>query len=155
MSTSKVLVALDNIRSVYNVGSFFRSADGSGVVEKLILGGYTPAPPRRDIAKTALGAEQVVPFTVVKDLKAELLRLQAEGYTLVAIEQTAQSINLADYVYPERVCLILGNEVDGVSPSILEICAAHVELPMRGMKRSLNVSVTAGIVLYDLARKGF
>lgn len=150
----KTIVFLDRIRSLYNVGAFFRTADGSGVVEKIILSGYTPVPPRREISKTALGAEQIIPFESPDDPIQYLKNLKKRGYTLVAIEQTAHSVDYTQYHYAERCCLIFGNEIEGVGSDILKIVDACVEIPMRGQKKSLNVAVAGGVILYAVAQQG-
>jgi tRNA G18 (ribose-2'-O)-methylase SpoU len=146
-------IILEDIRSAYNVGAIFRTADGAGVA-KVFLTGYTPEPidrfgrPQAEIKKTSLGASETMPWEEVESLPALIKKLQAEGVTVVAVEQGEGSVMLADFVEPENVAYILGNEVDGVSK---EACAAadmKVELPMLGAKESLNVSVTAGIVMY-------
>ncbi len=133
----------------------FRTADGAGV-SKIYLGGFTPAPVDRfgreqsEIAKTSLGAKDTVAWEQVEvgnELKL-ISNLKAEGYTVVAIEQTPKSISINDFKVPEKVAYILGNEIVGVQQVYLENCDEVVEIPMQGMKESLNVSVTAGIVLF-------
>jgi tRNA G18 (ribose-2'-O)-methylase SpoU len=144
---------LEDIRSAYNVGAMFRTADGAGVT-KVFLIGYTPAPLDRfgrvqaEIEKTSLGASQVIPWEQVATTNEVIERLQSEGVIIVAVEQTPTSISLKDFVVPPHVAYIVGNEVTGVSGEALTLADAIVELPMLGQKESLNVSVTAGIVLY-------
>lgn len=146
---------LDNIRSAHNVGSIFRTADGAGV-GKIYLLGYTPTPVDRfgreqpEIAKTSLGASREVEWEQVENGggPALLARLKAEGFTVIAVEQTPNSIHLDDFSVPAKVCYIFGNEVDGVSKELLDLADGVVEIPMRGSKESLNVSVAAGIVLF-------
>ncbi len=153
------IVVLDNIRSAQNVGAIFRTSDGAGV-EKIILAGYTPAPIDRfgrtqpAIAKTSLGATESVAWESCtnEELVDRLQTYRTQGYQLVAVEQGAGSVSLYDFIEPEQVVYIFGNEVDGVSPDILSIADTLLELPMRGMKESLNVSVTAGIVLYHTGK---
>lgn len=148
-------VILDNIRSAYNVGSILRTSDGAGAA-KIFLVGVTPCPVDRfgrtqpEIAKTSLGAAAVVPWEHVSDEEAVLLvrRLQSEGVTVVAVEQTLNSISLDDFKVPDEVAYILGNEVDGVSEALIKESDMVVEIPMAGEKESLNVSVAAGIVLF-------
>jgi tRNA G18 (ribose-2'-O)-methylase SpoU len=145
---------LDCIRSLWNVGSMFRTADAAGI-ERLILCGITGTPPRGEIAKTALGAEQVVPWTCAPDAAAAIRSLRDEipGIQVIALEQTATSRRLARIELRAPCCLVVGNEVAGVSaPAIREadVCA---HLPMRGIKGSLNVAVAFGIAAYQLAAR--
>jgi 23S rRNA (guanosine2251-2'-O)-methyltransferase len=150
---------LHNIRSVYNVGSIFRTADAVGV-SKIILSGYTPAPldrfkqPRADLAKVALGAEKNVRWEQAQDLSKIIKHLQHEDFMIVALEQSPRSTPLFDFKAPKNkpIALILGNEVRGVSKQLLAKCDAIVEIPMRGKKESLNVSVAAGIAMFNLMR---
>ncbi len=148
-----VYVILDNIRSAYNVGAIFRTADGAGVA-KLFLSGYTPTPTDRfgrvqgEIHKTSLGASATVPWEQVSDPVATAAALTAQGVTIVAVEQTATSVPLKDFITPKNVAYVFGNEIGGVGEEWLKAAHAVVELPMLGAKESLNVSVTAGIVLY-------
>lgn len=152
---SQKIIILDNIRSAHNVGSIFRTADGAGV-EKIYLLGYTPTPVDRfgrsqpEIAKTSLGASEVIPFEHIEnnDTKNLVERLKQEGFKIVAVEQTPNSVSLYDFTVPPKVCYILGNEIDGVSEGLLSLADTAVEIPMEGQKESLNVSVTAGIVLF-------
>lgn len=147
------IVILHNIRSHYNVGAIFRTCDGAGV-EKVYLSGYTPAPTDRfgravpEIHKTALGAEQVIPWEVTTDLPDLLVNLQAEGVWVVAVEQSLQSTKLEVYKRKAKTAFIFGSETEGIETDILQLVDEVLELPMRGQKESLNVSVTAGIVLY-------
>jgi 23S rRNA (guanosine2251-2'-O)-methyltransferase len=152
----RVCVLLDDVRSMQNVGSIFRSADAMGV-EKLFLSGYTPRPPHRDIQKTALGATETVAWEGVDDAVGCLRALKNEGYCIVAVEQTHRSTPLQRFV-PEigrGYVLVLGNEVDGVSDAVLDLCDMVLEIPQVGAKHSLNVSVTAGVVLWEMARYRF
>ena len=152
----QAVVLLDNIRSTYNVGAIFRTADGAGV-EKMVLVGYTPAPVDRfgraepKIAKTSLGASATVPWQAVTSYDEALALLATytqDGYTIVAVEQGKDSVLLHDFTVPAKVIYIFGNEIDGVAAELLAVSDTVLELPMAGMKESLNVSVTAGIVLY-------
>ena len=155
MSERKIFVILDNIRSAHNVGSIFRTSDGAGVA-KIFLVGVTPCPVDRfgrsqpEIAKTSLGAADIVPWEQIGDADAVLVaqRLRGEGMTVVAVEQTANSIALDEFQVPKNVAYILGNEVDGVSDALIKESDEVVEIPMAGEKESLNVSVAAGIVLF-------
>jgi 23S rRNA (guanosine2251-2'-O)-methyltransferase len=146
-------IILEDIRSAYNVGAIFRTADASGVA-KVFLVGYTPAPidrfgrPQPEILKTSLGASATMEWEQVATTKEIIERLQADGVTVAAVELAQGSVSLKDFKEPEQVAYIVGNEVDGVSKETLELADVIVELPMLGQKESLNVSVTAGIVLY-------
>lgn len=140
----------ENIRSLYNVGSIFRTSDGAGI-EKLYLCGYTGYPPRREIDKTALGSVESVPweyrpnqFEVVRDLKER-------GVTIVALEQGDRSVPYDEARYRFPLCVVLGNEVSGVTGELLARADLAVDIPMRGTKHSLNVSVAYGILVYHLA----
>jgi 23S rRNA (guanosine2251-2'-O)-methyltransferase len=152
MSSLPVVVVLHQVRSLYNVGSFFRTADGAGVRE-VVLSGITARPPRKEIAKTALGAEDTVPWTAVEDLPTWMDAFAAAGGQLAAIETTGEAIDLYDWSPRWPVAVLFGHEVDGLSPDVLERCHVHVCIPMLGAKRSLNVATAAGVVLYELLRK--
>lgn len=147
-----VTVVLHHVRSLYNVGSFFRTADGAGVRE-LVLSGITAHPPRREITKTALGAEQTVPWRVVHDLPAWMEAWDVSGGSLVAVETTDTALDLYDWAPRWPVAVLFGHEVDGLPPHVLERCRTHVRVPMRGQKRSLNVATAGGVVMYELARR--
>lgn len=149
-----VQLLLENVRSLHNVGSLFRTADGFGI-RKLQLLGFTPAPPRPEISKTAIGAEQTVPFEVVADPEVSLLRLTQEGYQLVALEQTTESVSIYDFEFRSPVAIVLGHETDGVSTEVLRRVDATVEIPMFGTKHSHNVSVAGGLVLGEVFRQCF
>ena len=148
---------LHNIRSVHNVGSIFRTADAAGI-SKILLSGYTPAPldrfnlPRKDFAKVSLGAEKTIPWQQTKTFAQAVKLLKKENYFIAAIEQDKRSTPLFEFTPPKNqsLALVLGNEVRGVSPSSLKLCDAILEIPMRGKKESLNVSVSAGIAMYTL-----
>ena len=148
-----LFVVCDNIRSLHNVGSIFRTADATGVA-KVFLVGYTPAPidrfgrPQGEIEKTSLGASSIVPWEQVATTREIIERLQADGVTVVAVELSEGSVSLKDFKEPEDVAYVVGNEVDGVAKETLELSDVIVELPMLGQKESLNVSVTAGVILY-------
>lgn len=151
----KILI-LDNIRSAHNVGSIFRTADGAGV-KKIYLVGVTPCPIDRfgriqpEIMKTSLGATNMIPWQQVSAVDAVALveELQSQGFAVVAIEQTAASISLETFKVPEKVAYIFGNEIGGVAETLLVAADSVVDIPMKGKKESLNVSVTAGIVLFN------
>lgn len=149
-----VALVLHNIRSMHNVGSIFRSSDAF-LVSSLHLCGYTPKPPHRDIHKTALGATETVDWSYHASTAQCLLSLKEQGWDLLAVEQAAGSRLLQEFHFRfERpLALVLGNELHGVDQEILELCDGCVEIPQWGMKHSLNVSVTAGIVLWELCRR--
>lgn len=143
-----VVLVLDNIRSMHNVGSIFRSADAF-LIEAIYLCGYTPQPPHRDIHKTALGATETVNWKYFATTKEALQSLKNEQYTIYAIEQAEGSITLEQFQLTSlKSAFILGNEVEGVSDNALAFCDACIEIPQLGSKHSLNVSVAAGIVLW-------
>jgi tRNA G18 (ribose-2'-O)-methylase SpoU len=149
-----VTVVLDNVRSMHNVGSIFRTADAF-LIEKIILCGYTPQPPHRDINKTALGATETVAWEYASDIISLLQLLSEKGHFIAAVEQAEGSTMLPEFIKPDNQTLVVvfGNEVEGVQDGVLELCDAAIEIPQMGMKHSLNVSVAAGIVLYSLAEK--
>lgn len=148
-----VVVVLDNIRSMHNVGSVFRTADAF-LIRGIYLCGYTPQPPHRDIHKTALGSTETVVWRHF-ELTADAIRsLKEEGYTVFAVEQTVGSKRLTELSDEVRgpFAVVFGNEVSGVGSAALELCDGSVEIPQWGMKHSLNVSIAAGIVLWELVR---
>jgi tRNA G18 (ribose-2'-O)-methylase SpoU len=146
-----IILVLDNIRSSYNVGAIFRTADGLSV-EKLFLCGITPTPPNKEIYKTAIGAEQSVDWTYFEDNIEAIHTLKKEGYVIVALEQCDKSQNLmtVNWELGTKFALVLGNEVDGVDAKILELCDHFIEIPQFGTKHSFNVSVACGILLWDI-----
>ena len=146
-----ISILVENVRSVHNVGSIFRSADGFGA-EKIYLTGYTAYPPRDDLHKTALGAENVVPWEYIEEPLLAAESIKKQGMDLVLVEQTnlSQSIYDMDYQFP--ICFMVGNEVQGVSEELSKLADIHVELPMRGIKQSLNVSVAVGVAGYEFSR---
>lgn len=141
-------VLLDNVRSMYNVGAFFRGADGVGL-EKVCLCGITAHPPKKAITKTALGAEEAVAWEHDWDALQMAERMRRSGFEIAAIETSAQSVDLFEWQPRFPVCVAFGNEVEGLRPELLEIADTHV----LGKKTSLNVATAAGIVLYELLRK--
>ena len=148
---SGVVIVLDNVRSAHNTGSAFRTADAFGV-DKVFLGGITPVPPSPDLRKVALGAEEVVPCEHVQDVVELVKRLKADGYTVIAVEQTVNSVKL-DAFHREpgaKYALVFGNEVDGVQQSVVDACDVSLEIPQQGTKHSLNVSVSVGVVLWGM-----
>ena len=147
-----VSILLDNVRSMYNVGSFFRTGDAAGI-SKLFLSGITARPPKKEIAKTALGAESSLPWEHWLDPVSELKRARAQGTELVAIETTPHAVDLFDWQPRFPVCLVFGHEVEGVNPEIAALADTHVRIPMLGAKHSLNVATAGGVVVYELLRK--
>lgn len=148
---SPVCIVLDNIRSMNNTGSIFRSADCFGV-EHMHLCGITACPPHRDIHKTALGAEESLPWTYHSQSADACRMLKAQGYFICAVEQVEGSVYLGAFTRPEgqKLALVFGNETQGVSQEVLSLCDACIEIPQFGTKHSFNVSVCAGIVLWQL-----
>lgn len=156
-----IIVIAHNIRSTHNVGAIFRTSEGFGI-SKIILSGYTPYPRigqdsrlphiaeklTKQINKTALGAEAIVPFEYTEE--PPLAELKAKGYRIVALEQASTSIPMAEYKPAEKIALLLGEEVEGITPELLAECEDIIEIPMAGKKESFNVSVAAGIALYAL-----
>ncbi|MBT3816738.1 MAG: TrmH family RNA methyltransferase [Candidatus Magasanikbacteria bacterium] len=144
---------LPNIRSCHNVGAMFRTADAFGI-EKLFLVGYTAHPPKIQIDKVSLGAETWMPWEAKDDLLSLLTELKQEGITLVALEKNETSIDIATFpseIEKNRMALIVGNEVDGISQEILDVVDYTVHIPMCGKKESLNVSIAAGVAMYVLS----
>ena len=150
---NRVIVVLENIRSMQNVGSVFRTADAF-LVEAVYLIGYTPQPPHRDIHKTALGATETVSWKYFAKTSEAIDELKANGYKLFGIEQTEGSILLQDFKkeQEEKIALIFGNEAEGVEQETLLQCEGCIEIPQFGMKHSLNISVAAGVVLWEIAK---
>jgi tRNA G18 (ribose-2'-O)-methylase SpoU len=147
-----VTVVLDNVRSMYNVGSFFRTADAAGI-EKLCLCGITAKPPKRAITKTALGAEETVPWEHSWDALPVVQALRDRGCEIAAIETTIHAVDLFDWQPRFPVALVFGHEVEGIRPEVSALCDTHVRIPMLGTKHSLNVATAGGIVIYELLRK--
>ncbi|MBI4417436.1 MAG: RNA methyltransferase [Ignavibacteriales bacterium] len=148
-----IAVLLDNIRSLYNVGSIFRTSDGAGI-QKLFLTGYTPTPPRREIDKTALGATNSVPWEYARNPLETLATLKRTGVTILALERTDSSrpyTQVARVEFP--ICLVIGNELTGIAPEVLAACDGALEIPMFGLKHSLNVAVAYGIAVFELVRR--
>lgn len=145
-------VVLDSIRSSYNVGSIFRTSDGA-MIEKLYLCGYTPHPPKKEVLKTALGSQDSVSWEYVKDAKEVITTLKQKGAKICALELTDKSkkyYELTKNNFP--LCLIVGNEITGVSQDLLDLCDCSIEIPQYGIKQSLNVAVAYGIAVFDLRR---
>ena len=154
----KVLI-LDNIRSVHNVGSIFRTADAAGV-SKVYLCGVTPAPidrfgrKRKDVAKVALGAEETVVWESVKVAEQAVADLRGRGFEIVAVEQSSSSVSYRNYLPAKRAAFIFGNEVGGLGEEVLKLSDKIIEIPMRGRKESLNVAVSVGVVLFCTPLQG-
>lgn len=147
-----IYLLLDNIRSLYNVGSIFRSADGARIT-RLYLTGFTPRPPRREIEKTALGATLTVPWEYCKNPAEAIQRIKSQGITLCVLEHTSESRPY--YLLPRNrfpLCLVIGNEITGVSGEFIDHADFAVDIPMYGTKQSLNVAVAAGIALFGCVR---
>ena len=142
-------VVLNNIRSLHNVGSIFRTADGAGV-EKIWLCGITGYPPQGGIAKTALGSENHVPWEYREDGLKLLKELKSKGYQIVLLEQIQGSIGYDQVKLKAPVCLVLGNEVSGIADALLDLCDQAVEIDMAGIKNSLNVAVAFGVMAYQI-----
>jgi 23S rRNA (guanosine2251-2'-O)-methyltransferase len=148
-----IVVVLDNIRSMHNVGSVFRTTDAF-LLQAIYLCGYTPKPPHRDINKTALGATETVEWKYYQTTTEAVLQLKEEGYKVYAIEQVEKSIMLDKFSVDdiEKIALVFGNEVSGVEEAVIKLCDGCIEIPQLGMKHSLNISVAAGIVLWEMVR---
>jgi 23S rRNA (guanosine2251-2'-O)-methyltransferase len=148
-----IVVVLDNIRSMHNVGSVFRTADAF-LLQGMYLCGYTPQPPHRDIHKTALGATETVHWKYFASTTEAVKQLKEAGYTIFAIEQVENSIPLHQFRLNQQgpLAVVFGNEVSGVDTEVLKLCNGCIEIPQLGMKHSLNISVAAGIVLWELVR---
>ena len=151
LKRSPIFALADNIRSLHNVGALFRTADGINL-EKLYLCGITAPPPRPEIRKTSLGAERAVPWQYEKNALETIASLKNEGIQIVALEHTDQSVDYreADYRFP--CCLLIGNEYEGLQTLLVEQADIAIEIPMMGIKQSLNVSVAFGIALYEMFR---
>src|SRR5437868_7240342 len=147
-----VAVLLDNVRSMYNVGAFFRTADAAAV-EKLYLCGITARPPKSAISKTALGAEQSVAWEHAWEPVGLLSAVRERGYEIAAVETSVHAVDLFDWAPRFPVCVVFGHEVDGIRPEISAVCDTHVRIPMLGAKHSLNVATAGGVVVYELLRK--
>ncbi len=151
----ELILILPDIRSAENVGAMFRTADAVGV-SKIYINGYTPCPidrfgrERKDIAKAALGAETFISWEYVKSAITNINKLKKEGYTIVGLEQDKNSVNYKKFKAPKKCALVVGNEVLGLDKKIKKLCDTLIEIPMKGKKESLNVSVATGVALYSL-----
>ena len=152
-----IVVVMDNIRSMHNVGSVFRTSDGF-LIDGICLCGFTPQPPHRDIHKTALGSTETVDWVYYENTVNAVHDLKAKGFKVFAIEQTEGSISLEKFkqIHPEAIAhpmaFIFGNEVDGVDQNVIALCDGVIEIPQWGMKHSLNISVAAAIVIWEFVR---
>lgn len=147
-----VYVILNSIRSSYNVGSILRTSDGA-MIEKLFLCGYTPTPDKKEVVKTALGSQNSVKWEYIKDPKEVIYSLKSKGIKICALELTDSSIpyyNVSKNDFP--LCIIVGNEIAGVSQELIDLCDFAIEIPQFGIKQSLNVAVAYGIAVFDLRR---
>lgn len=165
---NSIIVILDDIRSTHNVGSILRSADGFGA-KKIYFSGYTPYPAQpkdsrlphesvkitKAIHKTALGAEETLDITIFSNINEAIVKAKSLGYTVAAIEQAKNSIKLNEFRANDKIAIVLGNEVTGISSDTLALCDVILEIPMFGHKESFNVSVTAAICLYSLRLADF
>ena len=146
-----ISILVEDVRSVHNVGSIFRSADGFGA-EMIYLTGYTACPPRKDLSKTALGAEDAVPWKQYNNSLDAAKYILDKGITLVLLEQTNKSKSIYEIDLSFPICFIVGNEIKGVSEELSSLASVHTEIPMRGVKQSLNVSVAVGIAGYEFSK---
>jgi 23S rRNA (guanosine2251-2'-O)-methyltransferase len=145
-------VVLENVRSLYNVGAFFRTADAVAL-EKLYLSGITGYPPQRMITKTALGAEETVPWEHCRETENKIGELRLANYEIAAIETSAHSIDLFEWQPRFPVCVLFGHETDGLTAGVAALADTHIRIPMLGQKHSLNVASAGAVVLYELLRK--
>lgn len=152
MGPLPVTVVLDNVRSLYNVGAFFRTADGVRL-EKLHLCGITGHPPKRAITKTALGAEETVAWEHDWEPVALVEKMRRRSYEIAAVETAVHAVDLFDWAPRFPVCLVFGHEVEGIRPELSALADTHVRIPMLGAKHSLNVATAGGVVIYELLRK--
>ena len=161
-STKKLVIIAHNVRSAHNVGAFFRTADGAGI-SKIYLTGYTGAPfnPEKDrietkaqraLGKTALGAVEFIAWEKREDIFSLIEKLKTDGFSILALEKNSQSQNIFEFKPHFPCALILGNETRGIEDAVLDKCEAIIDIPMRGKKESLNVSVAAGIAMYVLSK---
>lgn len=147
-----IIVVMDQIRSMHNVGSVFRTADAF-LINGICLCGFTPQPPHRDIHKTALGATDSVDWMYYEETADAVNALKEQGYKVYAIEQTEGSIPLNQFEKDDQpIAFVFGNEVDGVDQTVIELCDGVIEIPQWGMKHSLNISVAAAVVLWEFVR---
>lgn len=151
LSRHPLRLILDQVRSAYNVGALFRTADGCAV-DRIYLLGYTPHPPHPQLEKTALGSTGYVPWEHREHSEGLLEELRSDGYEAVALETGEDAIPIWDFSWPQRTALVVGNEVEGVSPLVLEGCTKKICLPMYGYKASLNVTTALGVAMFEYLR---
>ncbi len=151
-SKISIIAVLENVRSAYNVGSVFRTADAF-LIEAIYLTGYTAKPPHKEIKKTALGAEETVEWKHFASAAEAIQYLKENVYKVYAVEQVENSISLEKFEATDKVAVIFGNEVSGVEQSTIALCDGTIEIPQLGMKHSLNIATAAGVVLWELVRK--
>lgn len=155
MVRKETILILHDIRSAVNVGAMFRTAEAAGI-SKIYISGYTPAPldrfgrERKDVAKASLGAEKMILWVEVKSLGVLMGKLKKEGFQVIGLEQSSKSVDYKKIKTKDKIAFMVGNEVTGISPSILKKCDIIAEIPMRGRKESLNVSVALGIALFRI-----
>lgn len=149
-----VIIVLDDVRSLHNIGSVFRTADAF-LIEKIYLCGITAVPPNKEIHKTALGATDTVDWEYAPSVLSAIEKLKSEGVLVMAVEQVVNSIALQDFAvkHNKKYALVFGNEVFGVSQEAVQMCDGAIEIPQLGTKHSLNISVSSGIVIWDLFKK--
>jgi 23S rRNA (guanosine2251-2'-O)-methyltransferase len=149
-----VIAVLENIRSAYNVGSVFRTADAF-LLEAVYITGYTAKPPHKEIKKTALGAEDTVEWKYFDNAAITINELHMKGYKVYAVEQAEKSISLEKFISnsDDKIAVIFGNEVSGVEQATIELCDGCIEIPQLGMKHSLNIATAAGVVLWEIVRR--
>lgn len=147
-----VYVVLENIRSMYNVGAMFRTSDAA-CIREMILCGYTACPPRKEIDKTALGATETVPWRYFRTGADAVKDLKDRGVFMIALEHCENSGNIMDMTHPFPVGLVIGNEVEGVTQETISVCDIAAEIPMYGMKQSLNAAVAYGIAVFQLVQR--
>jgi 23S rRNA (guanosine2251-2'-O)-methyltransferase len=155
MEKLPIVVVLDNVRSAYNVGSVFRTADAFPI-DAIYLCGITGYPPHKEIAKTALGATETVKCKYIKSTLEAISELKSEGYKIYAVEQAEGSVMLDDFKKQNpnfKIALVFGHEVDGVQQDVLDVCDGCIEIPQGGTKHSLNIATSAGVVLWEFFRK--
>lgn len=145
----EVILVLPDIRSTYNVGSFFRTADAAGV-KKIVLSGITATPPHPHLIKVSLGAEKTVPWEYIQDTQVVLQQLRNQGYQIVVVEEADNSQDFRQATYAEKVALVFGNEIAGVPAELIQQGDLLISIPMLGHKESLNVSVAGGIIMYQV-----
>lgn len=146
-----VIVVLENVRSAYNVGSVFRTADAF-LIEAIYLAGYTAKPPHKEIKKTALGADETVDWKHFTTTAQAIHELKEEGFKVFAVEQVENSISLEKTNIPGKIAVIFGNEVSGIEQSTISLCDGCIEIPQLGMKHSLNIATAVGVVLWEMVR---